>query len=563
MTDINVDDLVKAARAWMEQDPDPETVAEVQSLLDAGDTAGLEDRFESRLAFGTAGLRGALGGGPNRMNQLLVRQTAAGLADYVLRVVPDARERGVVIGFDARHKSDRFARDTARVFAEKGMRAMLFPGVVPTPVLAFSVLHLGAAVGVQVTASHNPPADNGYKVYWGDGPQIVPPLDTEIAAAIDAVASAVSAVALAADDNDRIEIVPPSVADAYFSGAAALDPHTSLAFSRSALKIVYTAMHGVGGESFLRVMGDAGFSNLELVEEQFEPDPNFSTVAFPNPEEPGALDLSLALARRTNAHLVLANDPDADRLGAAIPDPATASGWRALRGDEIGWLLADHLLKATASSTNRRLVCTTLVSSSLLEKMAARHDVEYIETLTGFKWLARAALEHPQFEHVLSYEEALGYCCGQLVRDKDGLTAALVLADLAANLHGSGSSIAERLAELASEYGTYSTEQWSLRFDGSAAQEKMSALMDRLRAALPTEVAGVAVVSHRDLATNVPPADVVVLSLGEVGRITVRPSGTEPKCKVYFEVVSRDGSAPVSVAMLRAATAEILGVANE
>lgn len=563
MTKLDYDELVAAARAWVGQDPDPETVAEVQSLIDAADVAGLSDRFATRLAFGTAGLRGALGGGPNRMNQLLVRQTAAGLADYVLRVVPDAKARGIVIGFDARHKSDRFACDTARVFAEKGMRALVFPTVVPTPILAFSVLHLGAAVGVQVTASHNPPADNGYKVYWGDGPQIVPPLDTEIAAAIDTVAKSGTAVALAPEDHELIETVPEFVVDAYFLGAAAMDPQTSTASARGSLGIVYTAMHGVGGESLLRLMSAAGFSNVDVVQEQFAPDPNFSTVAFPNPEEPGALDLALDLAQRTNANLVLANDPDADRLGAAIPDPAAPGGWRALRGDEIGWLLGDHLLGATASTEGRRLVCTTLVSSSLLEKMAARHDVEYVETLTGFKWLARAALERPELEHVFSYEEALGYCCGSLVRDKDGLTAALVLADLAANLHDSGSSLVERLGELAAEYGTYSTEQWSLRFDGSAAQEKISALMDRLRTSLPTSVAGVPVVSQRDLATNVPPADVVVLNLGEVGRITVRPSGTEPKCKVYFEVVSRYGSAAVSVRSLKAGMAEILGVANE
>lgn len=571
MTSLDAD-LLARVQAWMALDPDPDTVAEAQALLDAQDQGGLRSRFDDRLAFGTAGLRGALGAGPNRMNELLVRQTAAGLADYVLEVVPDAKARGVVIGYDARHKSDRFAVATARVFAAKGMRAFLFPHHVPTPVLAFSVLHLGVAVGVQVTASHNPPADNGYKVYWGDGPQIVPPLDTEIAAAIDRVAASTELVALTEPDHPLITVVDPAVPQRYQEAIRALDPKQSSSTDRAALRIVYTPMHGVGGRTLTEALGAAGFSDVVPVPEQFEPDPDFSTVAFPNPEEPGALDLALALAAHEHADLVIANDPDADRLGVAIPDPSAPGGWRPLRGDEIGWLLADHLLahplQDPAGSGPRanadRLVCTTIVSSSLLRSMAESYGVQYVETLTGFKWLARAALERSHLEQVLSYEEALGYCVGSVVRDKDGISAALVFADLAASLKASGSSVVARLAEIERRFGRYDTEQWSLRFDGPTAGADMAALMNRLRADLPKSVAGIAVTESKDLAAAQPPADVVTLLLGDGTRITVRPSGTEPKCKVYFETVTRQGApAPLPIAELKAAMAQLLGVSPD
>ena len=554
------DELLTRVEAWAAIDPDPDTVAEVRALIEEGDESALRERFDDRLAFGTAGLRGPLGAGPNRMNELVVRQTAAGLADYVLKVVPDARERGVVIGYDARHKSDRFAQGTARVFAQKGMRALLFPHVVPTPVLAFAVLDLGVAVGVQVTASHNPPADNGYKVYWGDGPQIVPPLDEFIATAIASVAADPTPVLLSAADDSRIEILSDEVVDRYHDGVATLDPHTSASDDRASLRVVYTAMHGVGGVDFRRVFERAGFTAVTVVPEQFNPDPDFPTVAFPNPEEAGALDLALALAASTSADLILANDPDADRMGAAIPDPAVADGWRPLRGDEIGWLLADHLLRQPHASGQRRLVCTTIVSSSLLRVMAAHYDVEYRETLTGFKWLARKALEEKNYAHVLSYEEALGYCVGRLVRDKDGMSAALVMADLAATLKAAGSSVRARLSEIESTYGRFDTEQWSLRFDGADAQQKMKALMDGLRAKLPSDVAGVPVVAVRDLESASPAADVVIFSMADGSRITVRPSGTEPKCKVYFETVTKAGEKPVSIAELKSAMALHLGV---
>ena len=557
----NVDPNLRAVvEAWIARDPDPDTVVEAEALLTADDADGVRDRFDTRLAFGTAGLRGAIGAGPNRMNRLLVRQTAAGLADHLLANVPDAATKGVVIGYDARHKSDAFAADTAQVMAAKGIKAMLFPHIVPTPVVAFAVLYLSAAAGVQVTASHNPPADNGYKVYWGDGPQIVPPLDDEIAACIHAVAANPDAVILSAPDDPLIHTVDESLVDAYLAGVRALDPHTSEPDARGALKIAYTALHGVGGATIMRAFADAGFTDVSPVPEQFDPDPDFPTVAFPNPEEAGALDLAFAHARKIGAHIIVANDPDADRLAVAIPDTSRAAGWRALRGDELGWIMADHLLKVTATATRPRLVCTTIVSSSLLSAMAKAHEVDYVETLTGFKWLARAALARTEHQHVLSYEEALGYCVGSLVRDKDGMSAAIVAADLAAGLLRDGSSMAERIAEIEATFGRYDTEQWALRFAGSDAQQKMAALMDGLRAGLPSAVAGVPVTEVRDLLDAEPPADVVVLFLADGTRLTVRPSGTEPKCKVYFETVTRPGQEPVGIPVLKAAMADILGV---
>lgn len=544
--------LLAQARTWLEQDPDPDTRQELEQLLADGRDGELADRFGTPLQFGTAGLRAALGAGPARMNRLVVRHAAAGLAAWLT-----AGGHGgglVVVGHDARHKSRAFAEDTARVMAAAGMRCALVDGPVPTPVLAFALLHLGGVAGVQVTASHNPPQDNGYKVYVGDGAQIVPPMDREIEACIRSASA--TPVPVAPLDHPSITTWGASVRDAYRLGVESLDPATSLAAERSALRIVYTAMHGVGAHTMLAVFDTAGFTDVVPVAEQRDPDPEFPTVAFPNPEEPGALDLALALARRVDAHLVIANDPDADRLGAAVPDPSVPGGWRPLKGDEVGWLLADHLLRATSSLGAQRMVATTIVSSSLLRVIAARHGVHHEETLTGFKWLARAALAHPDLHPVLEYEEALGYCVGTMVRDKDGISAALVLADLAAAVHAAGSSIVERLHELADTYGRSVTDQWSVRFEGTTAQQDMAALMDRLRAAPPVELDGVTVVEIRDLAQADPPADVLVYRVGDRGRVVVRPSGTEPKCKVYFEVLG-EGDRP-TVTGLRASMEELL-----
>ncbi len=506
------------AEAWLELDPDDDTRAELQALLDAGDDEELARRFAGRLTFGTAGLRAALGAGPLRMNRVVVRQATAGLCRYL------GEAPTVAVGFDARHKSDVFAADVAGVVAAVGGRALLLPRPLPTPILAFAVLHLGADAGVMVTASHNPPADNGYKVYLGDGAQIVPPADAEIAAAIDAVAAA-GPVAAAPVDDPRIEGQGDELVDAYLD--AIVDQ--SLVPDRE-IGVVYTAMHGVGRDVLLAAFDRAGFPPPTVVAQQSAPDPDFPTVSFPNPEEPGALDLALAEAVRVGADVVLANDPDADRLGVAAPAP---SGWAGLRGDEIGVLLADHVLRHTEGDD--RLVVTTVVSSRLLGRLAEAHGVHHAETLTGFKWITRPALEHPELRFVFGYEEALGYLVGDAVRDKDGVGAALAFAELAAGLRADGRTVHDRLDDLAVEHGVHATRPLVLRID----IEQSQALMADLRANPLTEVAGTAVTRVRDLLDDpgFPPSDVLVLDLEGGDRVVVRPSGTEPKLKCYLEVV--------------------------
>lgn len=497
------------ARAWLADDPDPETQAELQALLDAGDEGAIAARFGDRLTFGTAGIRGTLGAGPSRMNASLVRSTVAG-------VVPWLRDaaRGVVIGRDGRRSSDALAQDAARVLSGAGVPALVLPGVVPTPVLAFAVRHLGAAAGLMVTASHNPPADNGVKVYGDDGAQIVPPTDAEISANIDAVGP-VLAIPMS---DEHVRPLGDEVLDAYIAAAA-----TTVADGPRDVKVVHTAMHGVGWEPVRRLFLAAGFKEPVAVWEQAYPDGAFPTVAFPNPEEPGALDRALAVARAARPDVVLANDPDADRLGVAIKDVA---GWRALTGDEIGVLLADHVLRSTSGAD--RLVACSLVSSSMLGRMAAAHGVHFRTTLTGFKWIVRAGADVPGARFVFGYEEALGYSVGDLVRDKDGLTAALAFADLVARLKAEGRTVVDRLDDLAREYGLHATRQWSLR----RPAEEIRAAVERVTATPPTEVAGRAVTT-----TEQPAADILVLHLDGGARVIIRPSGTEPKLKTYLQVV--------------------------
>ena len=534
--------LVRAAEAWRDEDPDPATRAEVDDLLARGDAAGLAERFGDRLQFGTAGLRGPLGAGPNRMNRALVRRATAGVAAWL-------REHGevgpVVVGRDARHGSADFAADTAAVVAGAGLPALVLPAPLPTPVAAFAVRHLHAVAGVVITASHNPPQDNGYKLYLGDGAQIVPPVDGEISAHIDAVGSL--------DDvpmgQAGIEVLGDDVVEAYLTGAVGL-----LGDGPREVTAVYTAMHGVGAETVRRAMSMAGFPPVVEVAEQVEPDPDFPTVAFPNPEEPGALDLALARAREVGADLVLANDPDADRLAVAIPDRAIEGGWRALTGDELGALLADHLLRRGGHGPGDTLV-TTVVSSRLLQRLAAAAGVAYAEALTGFKWVVRAP--GPGQRLLFGYEEALGYSVGELVRDKDGVSAALVAAELAAELRAAGSGLAERLDEIFRAHGAHVTRQRSIRVEGSDWLDRVTAAMASLRAEPPTEVAGRAVEAVEDLLPGgrLPPSDVLVWTL-DGARLVVRPSGTEPKCKCYAEAV-----VPVvdDVAAARAAGSEIVG----
>jgi phosphomannomutase len=510
-------DAVAVAEAWLAEDPDPDTRAELQALLEAGDTAGLTDRFGARLEFGTAGLRGALGAGPNRMNRVVVTQAAAGLAAYTKSHGGSA----VVVGYDARHKSDVFARDTAEVMTGAGLRASVLPRPLPTPVLAFAIRHLGVDAGVMVTASHNPPQDNGYKVYLGDGSQIVPPADAEISAAIAAVGPLAGV-----PRGDDWETLGDDVLDAYLDRVASLvDPA-----SPRDLRIVYTPLHGVGRDVVLAAFERAGFSSLTVVTEQGDPDPEFRTVAFPNPEEPGAIDLALAAAVEHRADVVLANDPDADRCAVAVADQAADGGWRMLRGDEVGALLAAHLVRRDPSISGT--FAASIVSSSLLGRIAAAHGLAYRETLTGFKWISR--VEGLRF----GYEEALGYCVDPAgVRDKDGISAALLMAELAATLKSEGRSLLDLLDDLAREHGLHATDQLSVRVDDLALIEDA---MARLRAEPPTVLGGRAVERAEDLAQgsdDLPPTDGLRYTLADGGRVVVRPSGTEPKLKAYLEVV--------------------------
>jgi phosphomannomutase len=514
-------DLLEIARTWLAEDPDEETRAELSALIDAAETspeahADLADRFAGTLQFGTAGLRGALGAGPNRMNRVVVLRAAAGLAAYLKA---SGASGPVVIGYDARHNSDVFARDTAQVMTGAGIDALLLPRSLPTPVLAFAIRDQNAAAGVMVTASHNPPQDNGYKVYLGDGSQIVPPADTDIAAQIATVsAGPVSDIPLGAGGT----VLGDDVAERYLARVAAL---VAPGGPREVVT-VHTALHGVGSELALRSIEAAGFPRPTPVVEQAEPDPDFPTVAFPNPEEPGAIDLALSRAAEVGADLVIANDPDADRCAVAVPVPG--AGWRMLRGDEVGALLADHLLRTGVQGT----YACSIVSSSLLGKQAAAYGQPFVETLTGFKWIGRL----PGL--AFGYEEALGYCVDpSIAKDKDGISAAVRVVELAALLKAEGRTLLDRLDEIALEHGVHATDQLSVRVTDLS---EIGAAMERLRATPPTTLAGAAVTSAEDLSNGtetLPPTDGLRYHLAGGARVIVRPSGTEPKLKCYLEVV--------------------------
>ncbi len=511
-------DLLARARAWAADDPDPETRAELEQVVAeveaGGDPADLADRFDGTLEFGTAGLRGALGAGPNRMNRVVVLRAAAGLAAYLS--AEGARSGSpVVIGYDARFNSDVFARDTAEVMSGAGFRPLVLPRPLPTPLLAFAIRELGCVAGVMVTASHNPPQDNGYKVYLGDGSQIVPPADRLIAARIDAV-GAVGEI----PRGDAGRVLSDEIVDRYLDTVAEL-----AADGPRDLRTVYTPLHGVGGTSVLQVLETAGFDAPQVVEQQEQPDPLFPTVAFPNPEEPGAMDLAMALADRTGADLVVANDPDADRCAAAVPGP---HGWRMLRGDEVGALLGHHLLK----SGKQGIYACSIVSSSLLGKLAAAHGQPYVETLTGFKWIARVP------DLAFGYEEALGYCVdAEHVRDKDGVSALLLLCEVAAAAKAEGRGLVDLLDDIAREHGLHATDQLSVRVSDLA---EIARAMETLRRTPPTSLGGLAVEQVEDLnegSADLPPTDGLRYRLADGARVIVRPSGTEPKLKAYLEVV--------------------------
>src|SRR6056297_202316 len=526
------DALLATANAWLAAEPDDDIRDELARLIaDAqrGDTDELAARFAGRLQFGTAGLRAPVAAGSMRMNRLVVRQAAAGLGRWLLDgeasgAIPDASSRGVVIANDARRKSDAFADDTARVLAAMGIRSMLHPGVQPTPVLAWSIVGIGAAAGVVVTASHNPPADNGYKVYLGTGSQIVSPTDADISERIARFDPLTVELAVAHDplivrlDDSRVERY------------LAFVPSVRLRPDVDGVAVAYTAMHGVGGDVVLRAFESAGLPAPHVVAEQQEPDGTFPTVSFPNPEEPGAMDLLLAEAQACGASVALANDPDADRLGVAIPQPD--GSWRRLSGDEIGWLFADYILANT--SGDDRLVVTTLVSSSLLARMADAAGVHSEETFTGFKWIGKIATERPDLRFMLGYEQALGYLVAPRPLDKDGITAAVMMAEIAAVAGSEGQTLQDRLDAIADRFGRYVTSELSVKMppaDGAA-------WVASIEAEPPSEVGGRAVVSVQ----TYPEANLVRLMLEGGVRLQIRPSGTEPKVKLYGEAVDLDPS---------------------
>lgn len=549
--------VLDAARAWLAQDPDPETRAELTALLDAaasGDAAAsadLADRFGARLQFGTAGLRGRLGAGSNRMNRVLVSQAAAGFAAYLReKAGPDAAPL-VVIGYDGRRNSDVFARDSAELFAGAGLRAVLLPRMLPTPVLAFAVRHLGAAAGVMVTASHNPPDDNGYKVYLGgadQGSQIVSPADAEIAAHIDRVAAGAAVPDL---PRGTYEVAEESVVEAYVAATAAVAPATAGA---AGMTWVYTAMHGVGSETLHAILELAGYPRPTVVEAQIAPDGRFPTVAFPNPEEPGAMDLAFETARAADAEFVIANDPDADRLAVALPDPSADGGWRALTGNEIGLLLGWRAAARAAERGETGSLACSLVSSPGLQAVAEHYGLDFHATLTGFKWISRA----PGI--LFGFEEALGYLVNpETVRDKDGISAAIAILGMIAEARERGEGLGDLLRRFQDTFGFFASGQVSLRVDDLSV---IGRIMSALRAAPPTRLGEVAVERIDDLLTGVdgfPPGDVLRLWLDDGSRLIVRPSGTEPKLKAYLDVRGTSAAdAQARLAALDAATRALI-----
>ncbi len=528
------DDLIARAKAWLAEDPDTETRDELAKLIDAEDVPELTARFSGTLQFGTAGLRGELGAGPMRMNRAVVIRAAAGLAAYLKAKGQD--DGLVVIGYDARHKSADFAQDTAAVMTGAGLRAAVLPRPLPTPVLAYAIRHLGAVAGVEVTASHNPPRDNGYKVYLGDGSQIVPPADADIAAEIDAITS----LDTVPRPTTGWETLDDAVLDAYLARTDAVLAPGSPRTART----VYTAMHGVGTDVLLAAFARAGFPRPVLVAEQADPHPDFPTVAFPNPEEPGAMDLAFAKARETDPDLIIANDPDADRCAVAVKDDGD---WRMLSGDEVGALLATHLVARGARGT----FAESIVSSSLLGRIAGKAGLPYEETLTGFKWIAR--VEGLRF----GYEEALGYCVDpDGVRDKDGITAALLITELASTLKEENRSLLDLLDDIAVEHGLHATGQLAVRVEDLSV---IADAMRRLREQPPTHLAGLPITRAEDLTRGtdtLPPTDGLRYTL-DGARVIVRPSGTEPKLKCYLEVVV-PVAAHADLPAARAKAAELL-----
>ena len=534
------DELFARVRAWRDDDPDEAARASLDAMLARDDEASLRALFAGTLTFGTAGLRGPVGPGPLAMNRRVVMQATAGLCAHLDVAVANARARGIVIGFDARPTSRTFAEDAARVAAGLGFSVHLFGEYQPTPVAAYALRALGCAAGLVVTASHNPKEDNGLKVYWENGAQIIPPHDAAIARCIDAV-TRVGALAKAdLDASPLVHRVPSHVVEAYCEMVLALVPP-----ARRSIRIAYTPLHGVGGAMASSLLARAGFADVHVVASQATPDGTFPTAPFPNPEEPAAMTAVLALLTETHAHIALANDPDADRLAVAI---ATPEGVRVLDGNEIGAVLTDHRLRT--SGAERPLVIATIVSSPFVGAIAASRGARYEQTLTGHKWIsARAeALEAAGYELVLGYEEALGYACTTRVRDKDGLSALLLVAAAADDALGRGETLADVLDRLAREVGVFVSRSFSIRHEGPDGPRAMRETLARLREHPPTDIAGAAIVTTMDVLTStvrtargvvpldLPKSDVLIYALKGGARVMLRPSGTEPKLKVYFDV---------------------------
>ncbi|KAA1002287.1 phospho-sugar mutase [Vibrio cholerae] len=531
---------------WLARDPDPKTRQELQQLIDTQQDAQIAERFQSRLEFGTAGLRGKVGCGPNRMNRLVIQETAAGLGHYLIAQLPDAKNRGVVIGYDGRPDSKQFAHDTASVLTSLGIKTYLTYQVAATPIVAFGVRHFNAAAAVVVTASHNPPEYNGFKVYWENGAQIIPPHDAGIAACIDQAAQ--QAIPYLALEQAEQQGLLHWLRDEYYQtyrktiGASPLLQHHT---KPQALSLAYTAMHGVGANMAETLLADAGFTHVSSVKEQREPDGTFPTVNFPNPEEAGAMDMVMALAKKVGAQLACANDPDADRFAVAA---RKADGeYQMLTGDQVGSLFGHYLLSQT--DARRQLVGNTIVSSSLLSKIAAAHGARYYQTLTGFKWLTNVAMQEQTEQHqfLFAYEEALGYTIGSTVWDKDGLSALVAFSQLAAELNAQGKTVWDQLEALYRQHGLHVNAQRSI-----ALAPNSPPVGDKLRATPPKDIAGrkVLIVEDFKLARRtfadgktetitLPTSDVLIYHLDGGARVIVRPSGTEPKLKCYYEVVAQ------------------------
>lgn len=555
-------DIIELTQAWIEGDPDPATRAELQRLIDTDSISELEDRMSGALEFGTAGLRGVVEGGSNRMNRATVIRATAGLASYLLDTTPQ-EDRLVVIGRDARPSSEAFQEDAIGVLSAAGFSVRYFREPTPTPLVAYAGLSMQACASIVVTASHNPPADNGYKVYAANGAQIVPPMDADIAQKIAEVGPANQVPRSAAPYGDpTVAAVGPDLFDDYLRSVAASLP--AVTGDRS-ISIVYTAMHGVGGKSVTEALRRFGFKQVHPVARQFAPDGTFPTVSFPNPEEPGALDLSHELAEALDADIVLANDPDTDRLAVSVPSPGGL--WRPLSGNQIGCLLAEFLLRHGEDSQGTAI--NSIVSSPMLGAIAEAHGIEWRQSLTGFKWIWNAALELDAEGFgglILGFEEALGYSVGTTVRDKDGISAAVAFAILAAEAAGDDQIVLDRLGDLYERYGVWVSTQVSIRRETASGSDDISTAMTRLRTDPPASLAGIEVAGVTDYSVGAESrpnylgaTNLIELDLGATGRVLARPSGTEPKLKVYVDLTT---DYPSDGAWLTAESS-LLATANE